>query len=140
MFRRRVTLVLPVNETRGIRSSFAMALPISAPPQTHVKMAPGSLFFSSTSAMIFVVANVTSVVVGAPFLIINTTIPLLLLLPKQYPCVLLTMNVSFTIAIIQPTRLPRSSETAKLLECQCSFSCISMQHATCNIYTNPTSI
>jgi len=97
---RRVTLVLPVNETRGIRSSFAMALPISAPPHTHVKMAPGRLFFSSTSAMIFVVANVTSVVVGAPFLSIHTTIPLLLLLPKQYPCVLLTMNISFTIAII----------------------------------------
>lgn len=63
-----ITLVLPVNETSGIRASFAMALPISAPPQTQVKMPPGSLFLSNTSAMILVVAKVTKGVVGAPFL------------------------------------------------------------------------
>jgi len=45
-----------------------MALPISAPPQTQVKMPPGSLFLSNTSAMTLVVARVTKGVVGAPFL------------------------------------------------------------------------
>ena len=62
------TFVLPVNETKEILASLEMASPISAPPQTVVKMAPGRLFFSNTSTIIFVVAIVTKDVVGAPFL------------------------------------------------------------------------
>lgn len=62
------TLELPVNETRGIRVSQAIAWPISAPPQNDVKIAPGKLFFSRTPATISVIAIVTNGVVGAPFL------------------------------------------------------------------------
>jgi hypothetical protein len=63
------TLVLPVKDTRGIRVSFAMASPISAPPHTQVKIAPGSPFLSKTSAMSRVVAMLIKGVDGAPFLI-----------------------------------------------------------------------
>jgi hypothetical protein len=63
-----VTLVLPVNETKGILMSRAIAWPISVPPQKDVKIAPGKLFFSNTLATIFVIAIVISGVVGAPFL------------------------------------------------------------------------
>lgn len=62
------TFELPVNETRGIRGSLAIAWPISAPPQNEVNIAPGKLFFSRTSATSFVTAIVTNGVVGAPFL------------------------------------------------------------------------
>lgn len=62
------TFELPVNETRGMRLSFAIAWPISAPPQKEVKIAPGKLFFSRTPATIFVIAIVIKGVVGAPFL------------------------------------------------------------------------
>lgn len=62
------TFELPVNETRGIRVSFDMASPISAPPQKEVNIPPGKLFFSRTSATSFVTAMVISGVVGAPFL------------------------------------------------------------------------
>lgn len=62
------TLELPVNETKGIRLSFAIACPISAPPQKDVKIAPGKLFFSRTPATNFVIAMVIKGVVGAPFL------------------------------------------------------------------------
>lgn len=62
------TLELPVNETRGMRVSFAIASPISAPPQKEVKMAPGKLFFFRTSDTSFVIAIVIKGVVGAPFL------------------------------------------------------------------------
>lgn len=62
------TFELPVNETRGMRVSFAIARPISAPPQKEVNIAPGNLFLSRTSAISFVTAIVTNGVVGAPFL------------------------------------------------------------------------
>jgi hypothetical protein len=62
------TLVLPVNETKGILVSTAIAWPISVPPQKAVKIAPGKLFFSNTLATILVIAIVISGVVGAPFL------------------------------------------------------------------------
>lgn len=57
-----------MKETRGIRVSFAIASPISAPPQKAVKIEPGKLFFSNTLATILVIAMVTNGVVGAPFL------------------------------------------------------------------------
>jgi hypothetical protein len=62
------TLVLPVNETKGILVSREIAWPISVPPQKAVKIAPGKLFFSNTLATILVMAIVISGVVGAPFL------------------------------------------------------------------------
>lgn len=62
------TFVLPVNETKGMRTSFDMAWPTSAPPQNAVKIAPGKLFFSKTPAISFVIAIVANGVVGAPFL------------------------------------------------------------------------
>merc|ERR1712071_329353 len=61
------TLVLPVKETKGIRTSFAMAIPTSAPPLTRLHMAPGKLFCSRTSAIILVVATLHRGVEGAPF-------------------------------------------------------------------------
>ena len=51
-----------------MRLSFAIASPISAPPQNDVKIAPGKLFFSKTPATSFVIAMVIKGVVGAPFL------------------------------------------------------------------------
>lgn len=63
----RQTLELPVNETRGIRVSLAIASPISAPPQNEVKIEPGKLFFSRILATNFVIAMVINGVVGAPF-------------------------------------------------------------------------
>lgn len=60
--------MLPVKETNGILVSLAMASPISGPPQTQVKIPPGSPFLSRTSAISFVVAIETRDVVGAPFL------------------------------------------------------------------------
>lgn len=62
------TFVLPVNETKGILVSRAIAWPISAPPQKAVKIALGKLFFSNTLATILVIAIVINGVVGAPFL------------------------------------------------------------------------
>lgn len=62
------TLELPVNDTKGMRLSLAIASPISAPPHMAVKMAPGKLFFSKTSATSLVIAIVINGVVGAPFL------------------------------------------------------------------------
>lgn len=62
------TLELPVKDTKGMRVSLAIASPISAPPHMAVKMAPGKLFFSKTSATSLVIAIVISGVVGAPFL------------------------------------------------------------------------
>lgn len=62
------TLELPVNETRDIRASRAIAWPISAPPQNEVNIAPGKLFFSKTPATSSVIAIVINGVVGAPFL------------------------------------------------------------------------
>lgn len=62
------TLELPVKDTKGMRVSFAIASPISAPPHMAVKMAPGKLFFSKTSATSLVIAIVINGVVGAPFL------------------------------------------------------------------------
>lgn len=68
------TLELPVNDTRGIRVSWAIASPISAPPQNEVKIAPGKLFFSKTWETILVIAIVTNGVVGAPFLQLTQSI------------------------------------------------------------------
>lgn len=62
------TFELPVKETSAMRASFAIAWPISAPPQKEVNIAPGKLFFSKTSATSFVTAIVINGVVGAPFL------------------------------------------------------------------------
>ena len=59
---------LPVNETKGIRVSRAIAWPISAPPQNDVNIAPGKLFLSKTPATISLIAIVINGVVGAPFL------------------------------------------------------------------------
>lgn len=71
------TLELPVNETRGIRVSFAIAWPIAVPPQNEVKIPPGRLFFSRTPATTFVIAIVTKGVVGAPFLSFRMNIQLI---------------------------------------------------------------
>lgn len=72
MFRDQVlketTFELPVNETSGMRLSFDIACPISAPPQKEVNIAPGNLFLSRTSDISFVIAIVINGVVGAPFL------------------------------------------------------------------------
>lgn len=57
-----------MKETKGMCLSFAIAWPISAPPQNEVKIAAGKLFFSRTSATSLVVAIVIRGVVGAPFL------------------------------------------------------------------------
>lgn len=47
--------------------SAAIDFPMSAPPQQRLAMAPGILFFSKTSAIIFDVAIATSGVVSALF-------------------------------------------------------------------------
>lgn len=51
-----------------MRLSFAIACPISVPPQKAVKIAPGKLFFANTPAISLVIAMVIKGVVGAPFL------------------------------------------------------------------------
>lgn len=60
-------LVLPVKESNLMRGSAAIAFPMSAPPLHKLATAPGSLFFSKTSATIFVVAMDTREVVSDPF-------------------------------------------------------------------------
>jgi hypothetical protein len=65
---KEATFELPVNETNGMRVSFDIASPISAPPQKDVNIAPGNLFFSRTSDISFVTEIVINGVVGAPFL------------------------------------------------------------------------
>ena len=65
---RRHTLVLPVKESRSILLSSAIALPISAPPETVLQIAPGKLLADNTSATIFVIARQTRGAVGGVFL------------------------------------------------------------------------
>ena len=56
-----------MNETNPIRSSFAIASPISPLPLHNDATAPGIPFFSNTFATIFVVAIDIRLVLEAPF-------------------------------------------------------------------------